>query len=66
MFIIGYFRDLFENIVGLISFVSEPNTELTTLFGHDTSILQLMSVSLGAFLLVVLGLHVFHLLKPIG
>lgn len=66
MLVIGFFRTLFDNISGLVGFITDENSTLTTLFGSPTSVLDLLSVSLTAFLLVVLALHVFHLIKPVG
>lgn len=65
MMVIGFFRDLFDGFGSVLEFVTKP-LPLFKDMGFDMSILKILSLSLGAFLLVVLGLHVWHLIKPIG
>lgn len=65
MLVIGFFRNLFDGFGSVISFITQPIEGLQQL-GFNMSILDLLSISLGAFLLVVLGLHIWHLIKPIG
>lgn len=65
MLVIGFFRDFFDGFGSVLEFVTKPLPFLSDM-GFDMSIMQILSLSLGAFLLVVLGLHVFHLVKPIG
>lgn len=66
MLVIGFFRDLFTSLGGLIAFVTEPNEALSNLFGTETNILSLLSLGLVAFLGIVLVLHIAHLINVIG
>lgn len=69
MNVIGFFGDLLENVGALVSFVT---TDISTLYGApiavigDWSILSILSVGIGVILAFAFGLHLFHLLKPIG
>lgn len=66
MLVIGFFRDLFQNFGGLITFVTEKNQFLSDWLGYDTNIISLVSVGLIGVLGVTLALHLAHLINVIA
>lgn len=78
--VIGFFRGVFQAFTGLVRWVNTPiilNGWQIVLNPTDTQIqealnkgaltpLNLMSIMLVGFLTLMLALHIFHILKPIG
>lgn len=66
MEIIGFFGSVFSQLGSLWSFVSQPLDLFKDLGLGNISILHLMGGGLVTFLTIVLGLHIWHLVKAIG
>lgn len=66
MQVIGFFGDVLEQIGALWRFVNQPLEVFDFLGLGDVSILSLLSVFLITLLLVSFGLHIAHLINPVG
>lgn len=66
MFVIGFFRDVIKNFAGLITFITEPNKELSDLFGQSVSIANLLGIFLVGTISLFLVLHLFKLISPLS
>lgn len=66
MQVIGFFGDVLEQVGALWQFVTKPLDIFDFLGLGDVSILTLLSVSLLTLLVVSLGLHIAHLVNPVG
>lgn len=66
MQVIGFFGDVLEQIGALWQFISQPMGIFSFLGLGDVSILGLLSVFLLTLLVVSLGLHIAHLVNPVG
>lgn len=66
MQVIGFFGDVLEQIGALWQFVTQPLDIFDFLGLGDVSILSLLSVFLLTLLVVSLGLHIVHLVNPVG
>lgn len=66
MQVIGFFGDVLEQIGALWQFVTQPLDIFDFLGIGDVSILSLLSVFLLTLLAVSLGLHIAHLVNPVG
>lgn len=78
--IIGFFRGVIEAFSGLWQWVNTPiviegwniiftptEAQVTNAINNGAlTPMNLLSILLVAFLTIMLGLHLFHLLKPIG
>lgn len=66
MQVIGFFGDVLEQVGALWQFVTQPLDIFDFLGVGDVSILSLLSVFLLTLLVVSLGLHIVHLVNPVG
>lgn len=66
MQVIGFFGDVLQQIGALWQFVTQPTDIFAFLGLEDVSILSLLSVFLLTLLVVSLGLHIAHLINPVG
>lgn len=66
MQVIGFFGDVLQQVGALWQFVTQPLDIFDFLGIGDVSILTLLSVSLLTLLVVSLGLHIVHLVNPVG
>lgn len=66
MQVIGFFGDVLQQIGALWQFVTQPLDIFNFLGLGDISILSLLSVFLLTLLVVSLGLHIAHLVNPVG
>lgn len=66
MQVIGFFGDVLQQIGALWQFVTQPLDIFDFLGVGDVSILSLLSVFLLTLLVVSLGLHIVHLVNPVG
>lgn len=80
VYVIGFFRGVFESLTGLWRMLNTPiildgwnlvispsEEQITNAINNGAlTPLNLLSILLVAFLTIMLGIHLFHLLKPIG
>ena len=66
MQVIGFFGDVLQQMGALWQFITQPLDIFDFLGLGDVSILSLLSVFLLTLLLVSLGLHIVHLVNPVG
>lgn len=66
MQVIGFFGDVLQQVGALWQFVTQPLDIFDFLGVGDVSILSLLSVFLLTLLVVSLGLHIVHLVNPVG
>lgn len=66
MQVIGFFGDVLEQMGALWQFVTQPLDIFDFLGVGEVNILMLLSTFILTLLLVSLGLHIVHLVNPVG
>lgn len=66
MQVIGFFGNVLEQVGALWQFITQPLDIFDFLGLGDVSILGLLSVFIVTLLAVSLGLHIAHLVNPVG
>lgn len=66
MQVIGFFGNVLEQVGALWQFITQPLDIFDFLGLGDVSILTLLSVFIVTLLAVSLGLHIAHLVNPVG
>lgn len=66
MQVIGFFGDVLRQVGALWQFITQPLDIFSSLGLGDVSILTLLSTLLVTLLVVSLGLHIVHLVNPVG